>query len=140
MVCAWSQSTSVICRPTRCVRDASRKRSRCAPSWPIRSPHKRNRPMTRAPVLFRVDAGLRPGYEHLSRCLVLAAALQRRRRPAYFLSRLAPGSLGLTIKRGGNEWLDADSTIGTPEDIEETLQEIRRLHPAAVIVDSPDVT
>ena len=62
--------------------------------------------MTRAPILFRVDAGPRPGYEHLSRCLVLAAALQRRRRPAYFLSRLDPGSLGLMVKRGGNEWLD----------------------------------
>ena len=64
--------------------------------------------MTRAPILFRVDAGPRPGYEHLSRCLVLAAALQRRRRPAYFLSQLEPGSLGLAIKRAGNEWLDAD--------------------------------
>jgi spore coat polysaccharide biosynthesis predicted glycosyltransferase SpsG len=95
--------------------------------------------MTRAPVLFRVDAGPRPGYEHLSRCLVLAAALQRRRRPAYFLSRLDPGSLGLMVKRGGNEWLDADGPAGTSEDAEETLQEIRRIRPAAVIVDSPDV-
>ena len=95
--------------------------------------------MTRAPVLFRVDAGPRPGYEHLSRCLVLAAALQRRRRPAYFLSRLDPGSLGLMLKRGGNEWLDADGTAGTSDDVDETLQEVRRLRPAAVIVDSPDV-
>ena len=96
--------------------------------------------MTRAPVLFRVDAGPRPGYEHLSRCLVLAAALQRRRRPAYFLSRLDPGSLGLMVKRGGNEWLDADAPVGAPDDLEETLQEIRRIRPAAVIVDSPDAT
>ena len=95
--------------------------------------------MTRAPILFRVDAGPRPGYEHLSRCLVLAAALQRRRRPAYFLSRLEPGSLGLMVKRGGNEWLDADGPAGTAEDVEETLQEVRRLRPAAVIIDSPDV-
>ena len=51
----------------------------------------------------------RAGWEHLSRCLTLAAALQRRRRPAYFLSQLEPGSLGLAIKRGGNEWLDADA-------------------------------
>jgi spore coat polysaccharide biosynthesis predicted glycosyltransferase SpsG len=95
--------------------------------------------MTRAPVLFRVDAGPRPGYEHLQRCLVLAAALQRRRRPAYFLSRLDPGSLGLVVKRGGNEWLDADGPAGTPDDLEETLQEIHRIRPAAVVVDSPDV-
>ena len=87
--------------------------------------------MTRAPVLFRVDAGPRPGWEHLSRCLTLAAALQRRRRPAYFLSQLEPGSLGLTVKRGGNEWLDADGPAGTAEDLEELLQEVRRIRPAA---------
>jgi spore coat polysaccharide biosynthesis predicted glycosyltransferase SpsG len=94
--------------------------------------------MTRAPVLFRVDAGPRPGWEHLSRCLTLAAALQRRRRPAYFLSQLEPGSLGLTVKRGGNEWLDADAPAGSAEDLEETLQEIRRIRPAAVVVDAPE--
>jgi spore coat polysaccharide biosynthesis predicted glycosyltransferase SpsG len=95
--------------------------------------------MTRAPVLFRVDAAPRVGWEHLSRCLVLAAALQRRRRPAYFLAQLEPGSLGLGLKRAGNEWLDADSPAGTPEDLEETIQEIRRLQPAAVILDAPVV-
>ncbi len=94
--------------------------------------------MTRAPVLFRVDAGPRPGWEHLSRCLTLAAALQRRRRPAYFLSQLEPGSLGLAVKRGGNEWLDADAPVGSAEDLEETVQEVRRVRPAAVVVDSPD--
>lgn len=95
--------------------------------------------MTRAPILFRVDAAPRLGWEHLSRCLTLAAAIQRRRRPAYFLSQLEPGSLGLTIKRGGNDWLDAGSPAGSPDDLEEMVQEIRRLRPAAVIVDSPDV-
>ena len=94
--------------------------------------------MTRAPILFRVDAGPRPGWEHLSRCLVLAAAMQRRRRPAYFLSQLGPGSLGLAVKRAGNDWLDADSPAGTPEDLEETVQEVRRLRPAAVVVDAPE--
>ena len=95
--------------------------------------------MSRAPVLFRVDAGPRVGWEHLSRCLVFAAALQRRRRPAYFLSQLAPGSLGLTVKRGGNEWIDADAPAGAVEDLEEMVREVRRIRPAAVVVDSPDV-
>ncbi len=95
--------------------------------------------MTRAPVLFRVDAAPRQGWEHLSRCLTLAAAIQRRRRPAYFLAQLEPGSLGLTIKRGGNDWLEAGSPAGSADDLEEVLQEVRRLRPAAVVVDSPDV-
>ncbi len=95
--------------------------------------------MSRAPVLFRVDAGPRLGWEHLSRCLVFAAALQRRRRPAYFLSQLDPGSLGLTVKRGGNEWIDADAPAGADEDLEEMVREVRRIRPAAVVVDSPDV-
>src|SRR5579884_1217914 len=95
--------------------------------------------MIRAPILFRVDAAPRVGWEHLSRCMTLAAALQRRRRPAYFLSQLEPGSLGLTLKRAGNDWLDADSTAGTPEDLAEVLREIHRLRPAAVIVDAPEV-
>jgi spore coat polysaccharide biosynthesis predicted glycosyltransferase SpsG len=96
--------------------------------------------MTRAPILFRVDAAPRLGWEHLTRCLVLAAALQRRRRPAYFLSQLDPGSLALTVKRGGNEWLDADSPAGTPDDLDEVIQEVRRLKPAAVVVDAPEAT
>jgi spore coat polysaccharide biosynthesis predicted glycosyltransferase SpsG len=94
--------------------------------------------MTRAPVIFRVDATPRVGWEHLSRCLVLAGALQRRRRSAYFLAQLDPGCLGLSLKRAGNEWLDADSPAGTAEDLAELIQEVRRLRPAAVVVDSPD--
>jgi len=80
------------------------------------------------------------GWEHLYRCLVLAGALQRRRRPAYFLSQLDPASLGLNVKRAGNDWLDADAVAGSDDDLQETIQEIRRLRPAAVIVDSPDVS
>jgi spore coat polysaccharide biosynthesis predicted glycosyltransferase SpsG len=95
--------------------------------------------MIRAPILFRVDAAPRLGWEHLSRCLTLAAAIQRRRRPAYFLAQLEPNSLGLSIKRGGNDWLEAGSSAGTDDDLDEVVQEIRRLRPAAVIVDSPDV-
>jgi hypothetical protein len=94
--------------------------------------------MTRAPILFRVDAAPRLGWTHLSRCLTLAAAIQRRRRPCFFLSQLEPGSLGLSIKRGGNDWLDAGYPAGTPDDLEELIQEVRRLRPVAVVIDAPD--
>src|ERR1700757_3990802 len=100
----------------------------------------RNREMNRDPILFRVDGTTRTGGEHLARCLTYAAALQRRRRPTYFLSQLEPASLGLTIRRAGNSWLEADSSAGSNEDLEETLQEIRRLHPAAVVVDAPEAS
>src|SRR5947209_3671778 len=94
--------------------------------------------MNRDPILFRVDGTTRTGWERLARCLALAAALQRRRRPTYFLSQVEPGALGLSIKRAGNDWLEADAQAGSSEDLEETLQEIRRLHPAAVVVDAPE--
>jgi spore coat polysaccharide biosynthesis predicted glycosyltransferase SpsG len=96
--------------------------------------------MNRDPILFRVDGTTRTGLEHLGRCLIYAAALQRRRRPTYFLSQLEPASLGLVIKRGGNAWLDADEPAGTPDDLTETIQEVRRLHPAAVVVDAPETS
>jgi spore coat polysaccharide biosynthesis predicted glycosyltransferase SpsG len=96
--------------------------------------------MNRDPILFRVDGTTRSGLEHLARCLTFAAALQRRRRPTYFLSQLEPASLGLAIKRAGNDWLEADGPAGSSDDAAETIQEVRRLHPAAVIVDAPDAT
>jgi spore coat polysaccharide biosynthesis predicted glycosyltransferase SpsG len=96
--------------------------------------------MTRAPVLFRVDAGPTLGWEHVCRCLVFAAALQRRRRPAYFLSQIDPPALSTTIKRGGNEWLPAEAPAGSSEDLVETIKEIRRLQPQAVVVDTPSVS
>ncbi len=96
--------------------------------------------MTRAPILFRVDAAPRFGWEHMWRCLVFAAALQRRRRPAFFLAQLDPASLGASVKRGGNEWLQAGFPAGSPQDLEETLREIRRVEPQAIVVDAPDIT
>lgn len=96
--------------------------------------------MNRDPVLFRVDGTTRTGWEHLSRCLTYAAALQRRRRPTYFLSQLDPGTLKMTIKRAGNEWLDADNPVGSSDDLAECVQEVRRLRAAAVVVDSPEAT
>jgi spore coat polysaccharide biosynthesis predicted glycosyltransferase SpsG len=94
--------------------------------------------MTRDPILFRVDGTSTNGYERLARCLILAAALQRRRRPTYFLSQLDPASLALSIKRVGNDWLDADAPAGCTEDLGELIQEVRRLRPAAVVIDAPD--
>ncbi len=96
--------------------------------------------MNRDPILFRVDGTSQTGWERLSRCLVFAAALQRRRRPTYFLSQLEPGFLGLAIKRAGNDWLDADGPPGTPDDLAETIQEIRRIRPAAVVIDAPEAS
>ncbi len=96
--------------------------------------------MNRDPILFRVDGTTRAGWERLARCQTLAGALQRRRRPTYFLAQLEPAALGLAIKRGGNDWLEADGPAGTGEDLAETVQEIRRLRPAAVLVDTPDAS
>lgn len=93
--------------------------------------------MNRDPVLFRLDTTTAGGWERLARCMTYAAALQRRRRPTYFLAQLEPRSLALAVKRAGSEWLEADSEAGTAEDAAETLQEIRRIRPAAVIVDAP---
>jgi spore coat polysaccharide biosynthesis predicted glycosyltransferase SpsG len=94
--------------------------------------------MNRDPILFRVDGTSASGWERLARCQAFAAALQRRRRPTHFLSQLEPASLALPLKRAGNEWLEADNRAGTKEDLAETLQEIRRIRPAAVVVDAPD--
>ena len=46
----------------------------------------------------------------------------------------------MSIKRGGNEWIDADAPAGTADDLAEVIQEIRRLQPAAVVVDAPAAT
>src|SRR5262245_45383207 len=113
------------------------RRGRGAGGLRPRLPFPTEQDMTRAPILFRVDAGPRVGYEHLWRCLVYAAALRRRRRPAFFLSQLEPTALAPSVKRGGNEWLDADAPAGAAEDLEETIQEVRRLRPQAVVVDAP---
>src|SRR6187549_3801822 len=89
--------------------------------------------MNRDPILFRVDGTAAKGWERLARTMALAAALQRRRRPTYFLSQLEPTSMAFTMKRSGMEWLDADAAAGTDEDLSEVVQEVRRLRPAAVI-------
>src|SRR5438270_13883314 len=96
--------------------------------------------MTRDPILFRVDGTHTTGWERLARCLTFGMALQRRRRPTYFLSRLEPNGLAITVKRTGHEWLEADGPVGTDDDLAETIHEMRRLRPAAVVVDAPAAT
>lgn len=91
--------------------------------------------MTRDPILIRVDATPRTGHERLARCLILAGALQRRRRTAHFLSQLEPNFLAASLKRAGHEWIDAASPAGSPEDAADVVETIRRLQPAAIIVD-----
>lgn len=96
--------------------------------------------MNRNPILFRVDGTLEKGFERLNRCQIFAAALQRRRRPVYFFSQLEPRSMALNLKRAGNDWLEPDYPAGSPEDVRELIQEVRRLNPAAVVVDDADVS
>lgn len=96
--------------------------------------------MTRDPLLIRVDATAPKGYERLARCLTLAAAVQRRRRPVHFLSQLEPNTLAMAIKRGGNEWVNMSHPAGSAADAAQLVQEIHRLRPAAVVVDDADVT
>src|SRR5216684_4925046 len=96
--------------------------------------------MSRDPIIVRVDATPRTGFERLARCLTLAAAVQRRRRPVHFLSQLEPNTLAMSIKRGGNDWINMSHPTGSAEDATQLVQEIRRLRPAAVVVDDPDVT
>jgi spore coat polysaccharide biosynthesis predicted glycosyltransferase SpsG len=95
--------------------------------------------MDRSPILFRCDANPRRGWEAFYQCLTYAAALQRRRRPAYFLGQISPFPLLSQIVRGGNDYIPASHEIGTAEDCDETIQEVRRLGAAAVIVNSPGI-
>jgi spore coat polysaccharide biosynthesis predicted glycosyltransferase SpsG len=94
--------------------------------------------MNRDPVFVRVDATPRTGYERFARCLVLAAALQRRRRPVHFLANLEPNGLALTIKRGANHWLAVDHPVGSAEDMKQTIGLIQEHRATAIFVDDPD--
>ncbi|MFO0866233.1 MAG: polysaccharide biosynthesis protein [Gemmataceae bacterium] len=94
--------------------------------------------MSRAPIFLRVDAVRETGYERLGRCLILAAALQRRRRTVYFVSRLEPNGLAMQIKRGGNEWIAADGPVGSDDDLDQMTRLIRKHGPAAIFMDDAD--
>ena len=95
--------------------------------------------MTRNPILFRVDGTSQTGWEAFWRSLAFSAALQRRRRPISFLSQLEPTELPFAVKRVGNSLIRTEHPLGSDADLFHTIQEIRRLNPAAVIVDHPDV-
>jgi spore coat polysaccharide biosynthesis predicted glycosyltransferase SpsG len=95
--------------------------------------------MNRLPVLFRCDA-TPASREAFYQCLILAAAMQRRRRPTHFLSCLEPMTLAQGIRRGNNDWTPADAPVGSPEDLTRTLREIRKLEAAAVIVPASQVS
>ena len=78
--------------------------------------------MTRDPILFRVDGTSRTGHERLYRCLTYAAALQRRRRPCFFLSQVEPAALAFAVRRAGNDRVEAEQPAGSPGDLEQTLR------------------
>src|ERR1041385_3036856 len=96
--------------------------------------------MTRDPIILRLDATPRTGFERFARALTIAAAIQRRRRPVYFLSQLEPNSLALNLKRAGNNWVAAEHPAGSSEDAAQLRREIKRLHPAAVFVDDAEIS
>jgi len=88
----------------------------------------------RKPILFRCDGTREGGYEPLYQCLSFAAALQRRKRGTHFFSYLDPLSLAHSISRGNNDWVPAESPLGSDKDLTATIKEIRRLNAAAVVV------
>jgi spore coat polysaccharide biosynthesis predicted glycosyltransferase SpsG len=90
--------------------------------------------MNRSPILFRCDGHPSTGWETMYQCLILAGALQRRRRGTHFLTRLEPLGLALAIHRAGNEWHRADAPFGSVDDLAQTLREARKLEAAAVVV------
>jgi spore coat polysaccharide biosynthesis predicted glycosyltransferase SpsG len=85
-----------------------------------------------------VDGTRAGGWEHLARCQVWANALQRRRRPCHFLAKLEPATLAAALKRGDNNWIEAGFPAGSADDLEELTAEVRRLRPAAILVDVPN--
>jgi spore coat polysaccharide biosynthesis predicted glycosyltransferase SpsG len=94
--------------------------------------------MTRDPILFRVDGTSRTGHERFYRCLTYAAALQRRRRPCFFLSEVEPPPLAFQLRRAGNDRVEAQHPIGTEADRGQLIAEVRRVNPAAVVVDAAE--
>lgn len=96
--------------------------------------------MDRSPVLFRCDGTRTSSWEPLYQCLTYGAALQRRRRTAYFLGNYEPFPLIAQVARGGNEYIPSQHEIGTPEDCDATIREVRRTGAAAVVIAAPGIS
>lgn len=96
--------------------------------------------MDRSPVLFRCDGTRKSSWEPLYQCMTYAAALQRRRRTAYFLGNYEPFPLIAQVARGGNEYIPSQHEIGTPEDCDATIREVRRCGAGAVVIAAPGIT
>jgi spore coat polysaccharide biosynthesis predicted glycosyltransferase SpsG len=96
--------------------------------------------MTRAPILFRCDGTGAHGWESFYQCLVLAGAMQRRRRGTHFLSQLEPQTLAGPILRGGHEWNETTTEVGSADDLDATIREARRLNAAAIVVAAPQLS
>jgi spore coat polysaccharide biosynthesis predicted glycosyltransferase SpsG len=96
--------------------------------------------MDRSPVLFRCDGTRTSGWESLYQCLTFASALQRRRRTAYFLGAYEPFPLLSQVARGGNEYIAADNPVGTAEDCDAIIREIRRTGACAAVVASDNLS
>lgn len=96
--------------------------------------------MDRSPVLFRCDGTRTTSWEPLYQCLTYAAALQRRRRTAYFLGNYEPFPLIAQLARAGNEYIPSQHEIGTPEDCDATIREIRRTGAGAVVISAPGIS
>src|SRR4051794_1644517 len=94
---------------------------------PTSSSRKGPQYMDRSPVLFRCEGTRASGWEALYQCLTYAAALQRRRRTAYFLGNYEPFPLLSQVARGGNEYLAAEHPLGSPEDCNATIRQVRRV-------------
>src|SRR2546423_15718336 len=95
---------------------------------------------TRGSILFRCDGTPERGWEPLSECLSLAAALQRRRRGTHFFSYLDPLSLATVINRGNNDWAPAEQKLGDDRDLEATIAQVRKHNAAAVVVAGQNYT
>jgi spore coat polysaccharide biosynthesis predicted glycosyltransferase SpsG len=96
--------------------------------------------MTRAPILFRCDGSATHGWESFYQCLVLAGAMQRRRRGTHFLSQLQPQTAAAPILRGGHEWNETNTEVGSADDLDATIREARRLNAAAIVVAAPHLS
>ena len=119
---------------------APRTGRRSRPRFVSHPPRNGIRHIDRAPILFRCDGSTSLGWESFYQCLVLAGAVQRRRRGTYFLSQLQPQTAAAPILRGGHEWNETTTELGSADDLDATIREARRLNAAAIVVAAPHLS